>query len=219
MTTPSESFKINAWKRSVTESGCTIHSLDELHRIGKKNGDHLFSLVNASVNSPEGNPLPNIVFIRGNATVVVPQLINRATGENRFLMVRQRRIGNGKLTLEFPAGMLDHENDDPREVACRELFEETGLQIDPNALIPLHPTPLNSSAGASDEAIFYFGCRIEVTPEEFISYNNRYRENSGEHEFITVTTCTSRDAVPQITSLQALLGFYLFFDKFVPSKQ
>lgn len=209
------SFKISSWQRSVTAAGCTINSVEELRRIDKKNGTPLFSLLRASVVSPEGNPLPDIVFIRGNATVVVPLLINAATGEERFLMVRQRRIGNGMLTLEFPAGMLDHEADDPALVAQKELFEETGLQIDKNQLQLLFPQPLFSSAGASDEAIYYFGCRIELQNEEFCSFKNRYRENSGEQEFITVTLLTRTEAELQVNSLQAILGFHLFSYKYV----
>lgn len=205
------SFKVSVWRQTVEHAGCSIEAIKELHQITKKNGSPLFSLLDTKVTSPEGKPLPNIVFIRGNATVVVPLLTNMETGEKRFLMVRQFRIGSGALSLEFPAGMLDDENDTPATIASKELFEETGLDVEEQQLYPLWPSPLYSSAGASDEAIYYFGCRVQLTDKEFNSFRNRYRENSGEHEFITVSLLTREEAESQINSLQALLGFHLFF--------
>jgi 8-oxo-dGTP pyrophosphatase MutT (NUDIX family) len=212
-----DSFKIKAWRKSVEHAGCTISEVTTLQQLSKRDGSPLFSLLDVAVTSPEGRPLPNFVFIRGNATVVVPLLVNTSTGEERFLMVRQHRIGNGMLTLEFPAGMLDHENDDPASIARKELLEETGLSIPHSKLVPLWSSPLFSSAGASDEAIYYFGCRIELKNDRFVSFQNRVRENAGEREFITVTLLTYEEALPQINSIQALLGFSLFHNKFVTS--
>ncbi len=211
----SDSFKIEAWRKNVEQAGCTISEVNSLQQLTKRDGSPLFSLLDVTVASPDGRPLPNFVFIRGNATVVVPLLINTANGEERFLMVRQHRIGNGMLTLEFPAGMLDHEIDDPTSVARKELLEETGLSIPRDKLVPLWSAPLYSSAGASDEAIYYFGCRIEMKNDRFVSFQNRVRENAGEREFITVTLLTYEEALPQINSIQALLGFSLFHNKFV----
>lgn len=42
-----------------------------------------------------------------------------------FLMVRQYRHGSDSVTIEFPAGTVD-EQEDPHDAALRELKEETG---------------------------------------------------------------------------------------------
>ncbi len=42
-----------------------------------------------------------------------------------FLMVRQYRHGSDSVTIEFPAGTVDRD-EDPKEAALRELREETG---------------------------------------------------------------------------------------------
>ncbi len=55
---------------------------------------------------------------------VVPVLEGKPRAE-RLLMVRQFRQGIGKITLEFPAGLVEA-GEDPREAAVRELAEETG---------------------------------------------------------------------------------------------
>ena len=46
--------------------------------------------------------------------------------EDRFVMVRQWRHGEGRITVEFPGGVADR-NEDPSGTARRELLEETGF--------------------------------------------------------------------------------------------
>jgi 8-oxo-dGTP pyrophosphatase MutT (NUDIX family) len=205
-----DSFKIDQWRKNIVNNNCAIQSVRTLHTINKRDNSPLFSLLDASVVAPEGYRLPNVVFIRGNAVIVVPQVINQETGEERFLMVRQRRIGSGGLSLEFPAGMIDHEGDDPAEVGSRELFEETGVELLPRDLFVLSPAPLYSSSGASDEAIFYYGCRTTLPPARFDSLHNGRRGNADDDEHITVELHTRPSAEHQVSSLQARLGFFLF---------
>jgi ADP-sugar diphosphatase len=207
-------FKIRLWHEHVTRTGCRINTITSLADVNKSNGDHLFSLMETDVISPEGTRLPHIVFIRGNATVIVPLLINADTGDERFLMVLQRRIGNGELNLEFPAGMLDHEDDDPAEIAVKELYEETGFQIEKNILQPLSPKPLYSSSGGSDEAIFYFGCTATVSNDEFETFKNRICGNTDENEHIAVSLIEKDIILNETISLQAQLGYFLFKEQF-----
>jgi 8-oxo-dGTP pyrophosphatase MutT (NUDIX family) len=202
--------KVRAWKDSVIKAGCTIHSLSPLNLSYKKNNELLFALLKTDVSDPKENKLPEILFVRGNACIVVPQLINKNTGEKAFLMIRQRRIGNGALNLEFPAGMLDRNINSPSEVALRELSEETGLSIASTELYPLCAGPLYSSPGASDEGIYYFGCSIELTEKEFAALEGRMISGLTEDEHIAVTLRSRKQAEQETTSLQARLGLYLF---------
>lgn len=55
---------------------------------------------------------------------VIPWFRNEA-GLACFLMVRQYRHGSDSVTIEFPAGTVDRD-EDPKEAALRELREETG---------------------------------------------------------------------------------------------
>ncbi|MBN1577914.1 MAG: NUDIX hydrolase [Chitinispirillaceae bacterium] len=203
-------FKVDQWRRNVSRAGCMINTVSFLKEIFRKNGDHLFSLLDVDVEAPEGYRLPHIVFIRGHAVVVVPLLVNRDNGEERFLMVRQRRIGNGRSCLEFPAGMIDRPDDDPADVAVRELFEETGLGSIREELVRLAAQPLYSSAGASDEAVFFFGCVKQLPGDEFTAFHHRAGGNDAENEHIAVDLLTREEAEPQLTSIQARLGLYLF---------
>jgi 8-oxo-dGTP pyrophosphatase MutT (NUDIX family) len=202
--------KVRVWKDSVVKAGCTIRSLKPLSLSYNKNNELLFALVKADVSDPMGRKLPDILFVRGHACIVVPQVINKNTGKKAFLMIRQRRIGNGSLNLEFPAGMLDRNIDIPSEVARKELFEETGLSIASADLFPLGNGPLYSSPGASDEGIYYFGCSVELAGMDFGAFEGRTISGVSEDERIVVTLRSRKQAEKETTSLQARLGFYLF---------
>jgi 8-oxo-dGTP pyrophosphatase MutT (NUDIX family) len=202
--------KVHAWIRLVNDAGCAIAKIDPLAVLHKKNGELLFALLDADVRSPEGHGLPNFVFIRGDACLIVTLIKNRDTGEERFLMVRQRRIGNGSLSLEFPAGMLDADINDPAGVAARELAEETGIHVAAADLFPLCGQKLFSSAGASDEGIYYFGCIKEIDTAAWRSLDGRAGGNPAEGERISAALVSRKEAEAEATSLQARLGFFLF---------
>jgi 8-oxo-dGTP pyrophosphatase MutT (NUDIX family) len=203
--------KIRAWKKLVTDAGCAINTIEPISILYKKNGELLFALLDTDIRSPEGHGLPNIVFIRGDACLIVPLVRNRDTGEERFLMVRQRRVGNGSYSLEFPAGMLDNDVDDPVGVAARELAEETGVHIAANDLFPLCGRKLYSSVGACDEGIYYFGCVKELDDASWRSLaEGRKGGNRAEDEHLSVALVSRKEAEKEATSLQVRLGFYLF---------
>jgi 8-oxo-dGTP pyrophosphatase MutT (NUDIX family) len=203
--------KIRAWMHLVRKARCTIRAIKPLSLMRKKNGELLFALLDADIRSPEGHKLPNIVFVRGDACLIVTLVRNRETGEERFLMVRQRRIGSGSDDLEFPAGMLDNEVDNPLGVAARELAEETGLKVSAGDLFMICDKKLFSSVGASDEGIYYFGCIKELDNSAWLSFaGSPLAGNPAENERISVALLSRQEAEKEATSLQVRLGFYLF---------
>ncbi len=209
MDTIEQEIKFKIWKKRVESNDCTIHSAEPINEIRKKDGSLLFALLKTEVISPENKKLPHILFLRGDACVIVILLRNKSTGEEKFLMVRQRRIGNGQMCLEFPAGMLDESSNAP-EVAVREIFEETGLPLKEDELFALTDTVLYSSAGASDEGIHYFGALKEVDDQTFNSFFDKEGGCCDENEHISTTLMSRTDAEQETTSLQARLGFFLF---------
>ena len=203
--------KIRAWMECIRDAGCAIQKIEPLNLLRKKNGELLFALLDADIHSPEGHALPRFVFIRGDACLIVTLVRNRDTGEERFLMVRQRRVGNGSNSLEFPAGMLDTDVDDPVGVAARELTEETGIKVTTEDIFPLCNKKFFSSVGACDEGIYYYGCIRNLDDAAWHSLaEGRSGGNPADEEHISVVLMTREDASKEATSLQVNLGFYLF---------
>jgi ADP-sugar diphosphatase len=208
-----EAPKYRAWKRAVEANGCVIRQVELLAGLPKKDGSLLFALIKARVEDPAGRPLPAYALLRGHAVVVVTEVANLETGERKFLMLRQRRIGNGAETLEFPAGMVDENVDDPAAVALKELREETGLEIRRDQLIRLCQRPLYTSSGLDDEAIHYFGCSLELPAEEYRALDGGQRGQAEEGEFIRLELWDHDQALPHVDSVQVRLGFSLWYGR------
>jgi ADP-sugar diphosphatase len=202
--------KVAVWEKTLRKEGCAIEAVKPLFLVYKKNNELLFALCEADATDPQGNRMPPYIFIRGHACIVVPLVRNSDTGEEFYCMIRQRRIGNGMATLEFPAGMLDRNVATVRDVAVRELFEETGLAISPDQLHELHNGPLYSSPGASDEGIYYFGCTLSLPDNQFNALNGRNTGCAEDGEIIRVVLCSGETIEAETTSLQVRLGLFLF---------
>ena len=202
--------KITAWIDTLKAAGCIVRDIAVLSELRRTNGELLFALLDVDASEPDGTKLMPYIFIRGHACIIVPLLKNRDTRDERFLMVLQRRIAHGHQCLEFPAGMLDSNIDNPLGVALRELHEETGLRISENELHRLCEKPLHSSPGACDEAVYYYGCIIELPDSVYRSFEGRLAGSKAENEHIQVTLKTRDEAEKKLMSLQAQLGFFLF---------
>ena len=93
-----------------------------------------------TVTLPDGKSAVREVIRHVGAVCVVP-----LTEAGEVICVRQYRYPAAQVTLEIPAGKLDHKQEDRREAALRELREETGVRCE--TLTPLgafYPAPAYS---------------------------------------------------------------------------
>ncbi len=92
---------------------------------------------------------PGVRFSRDYVAHTGAVAIFAFTTEGEVIVIRQYRHPAGAHMWELPAGLLDHDGEDPAEAAVRELEEETGYTAGSvQHLLDYYP-----SAGGSNEKI------------------------------------------------------------------
>ncbi|MGE0226922.1 MAG: NUDIX hydrolase [Dehalococcoidia bacterium] len=107
---------------------------------------HVFEVERASIRLPDGAVVERSLIKHPGAVALVA-----VDHEERWLLVRQYRIGVGDTLLEIPAGTRDP-GEPPEVTAQRELREETGYAAD--SIVRLGGTWM--VPGYCDEYIDYF---------------------------------------------------------------
>jgi ADP-ribose pyrophosphatase len=105
---------------------------------------------------PQSAPYIRECALMPRAVAIIP-----IDPKGHIILVEQWRRAVGKITLEIPAGMMDHEGEEPLHCAQRELQEETGFFA--RTLKPFggcYPSP-----GVTTEYIHLFlGTSLEPRP-------------------------------------------------------
>jgi ADP-sugar diphosphatase len=204
-----DSHKYNLWKSRLEKSGLEIHQIDELYSRYNGHGDILFSLLLTDATTPEGHKIPPICFLKGEVVCVLICFIDSVTKEKFLLLVQQRRICDGSLTFEHPAGMLDNESD-AAAVAVKEVYEETGIQLEREQMVQLNKEPFFPSTGTSDEAMYLFYCELELTTAQINSYHNNSTGLLSDHEFINTCVVPFEEGHKLITNTNGVLLDFMY---------
>jgi len=117
--------------------------------------DHL-SVVTERVRTPHRTDARAWTIVRRKSAVVVAAM----TAEGNFVLIQQERIPIRKAIWEMPAGQVDQLCDfgSFRDVALRELREETGYELAPDGET-IFLGDFFSSPGFTDEREFLFLAR------------------------------------------------------------
>jgi len=202
--------KFKLWKANLQTNGLKINNIEEIHTRHRYNGEALFSLVMLDADTPEGDKIPPICFIKGEVVCVCIVLIDKKTKEKYLLLVKQRRIAEGGFTYEHPAGMVDGAKT-PLEIAVMEVKEETGIIVTENDLINLSPNKrLFPSTGTSDEAMYFYFCEIELDKKEIEAFENKEMGTEYEFERITTHIYPFEEGHKKINNSNGLLLNYLY---------
>lgn len=141
------------------------------------------------------------------AEYLMPQVIVLPVVEHEaFVMVRVKRPVLDDITLELPAGGLEH-GEPPETGAARELAEEAGIDIgNPARLVPM--SPLAMSPNRMPKLVYVF--RIDLTRHEF------EQRQAHDEEIDSVELVPIPEAVRLMTTggiyvagIIAIIGMYL----------
>ncbi|NBA85673.1 NUDIX domain-containing protein [Emticicia sp. CRIBPO] len=205
-----DAHKFKLWKKNILGNGLKINNIEEVYSRKRYNGEVLFSLLMLDAETPEGDKIPPICFLKGEVVCVLVVLIDRATAQKYLLLVKQRRIAEGGYTYEHPAGMVDG-TQTPLEIAVQEVREETGIHITESQLINLSPDKrLFPSTGTSDEAMYLYFCEIELPSEEIQAFEDKNMGTDYEFERITTHVFPFEEGHRLINNTNGLLLDYLY---------
>jgi len=204
-----DSHKFNLWKRRLLGNGLKINNIEHIYTRHNHKGEALFSLLMLDATTPEGYKIPPICFLKGEVLCVLICLIDEVTHEKYLLLVKQRRICDGSMTYEHPAGMLDSESD-AYKVAAKEVEEETGIKVQREDLVQLLDFPAFPSSGTSDEAMYYFYCEIVLPKDKIMGFNDRFMGEASEHERIITEVLPFEEGHRKITNVNGMLLDFLY---------
>ena len=138
-------------------------------------GGKLLEVYRDAVRLPNGKESAREWIDHPGAAAVVPLFEDGTT-----LLVRQHRYAAGRTFLEVPAGKIDHEGEEPAEVARRELEEETGCAAERIERVgTAYPC-----IGYSNETIHFFVARGLTRGEQDL----------GDTEFIEIVPISFEEA-------------------------
>ena len=139
---------------------------------------HLLSAYRDEVRLPDGDTSVREWIDHPGASAVVPLF-----EDGRTVLVRQFRFPPRRTFLEVPAGKIDHPDEDPADVAMRELEEETGWRAERME----HVSSMYPCIGYSNEVIHVYA-----------AYGlSRGQQDLADGEFVEVVDMPFEDAVAQ----------------------
>jgi 8-oxo-dGTP pyrophosphatase MutT (NUDIX family) len=202
-----DALKYKTWLNHLTHNQIKVKDAQELHvQRADKDGSVLYALLNVDADTPEGNKLPPICFLKGDAVSMLVVLIDEQTDDKYILLVKQRRISDGSELYEHPAGMIDEDDESPVDVAARELEEEAQLTVSPDELKPLFDKSLFSSTSTSDEALHFFYLERRLPLAEIQAMHGRQTGEEVENEHTQLHIATLSDAHRLIRNIHGVMS-------------
>lgn len=207
-----DAAKFKFWRGQLEKNGLTINKIDDHFIRRRNNGEVLFAMLTVDADTPEGDKIPPVCFLKGHAASVLVCLIDDQNGDKFVVLVRQRRIADGSHTYEHPAGMVDTD-DDPTDTAAREVGEEIGLDIRPDELTKLNPQLWFPSTGTSDEGMHFYFVEKTMPRDKIMAFHLKKIDSDSDYERITSVVVTMAEAHKLVTNVNGLLIQFLYLHK------
>lgn len=199
-----QSNKFKKWIDNLNNNFIVDHiEIIKVHMFGNKVG---FIHLEVFATDKSGNPVPGIVFIRGDSVSILTVLVCEATKEKFVVFTNQARIPVGLNVLESPAGMIDE--DQPLVKAIEELKGKVGTDIDFSISKLFKLTSGFTSPGSIDERIDIYAYEIMLSSVEIKDLQSLVAGSNSENEFIKLKIVPLKEAMKKTESIVTKLAIY-----------
>lgn len=144
-----------------------------------------------------------------DAVAIVPLLRKAGSDKVETLLVEQYRPPVNRVTVEFPAGLID-EGESPEDAALRELREETGFVGEKCQVVPQVSPIVCMSPGLTDESIHCV--LVEVDLDNPYNHGTPKPDlDDGEH--VKIRRVDLREGLKRVLDegeAMPIMGLYLF---------
>ena len=136
--------KINKVSKQTTNPYLNLYDLDVVNKVGRE--DHYYVASRAKTEDDL-----KLSHIENNDPDGVAIYSLYGEKKDKVVLVRQYRYTLGDYIYEFPAGLVEP-GEDFHEGAVREMYEETGLKLEPLKVDPAFEKPYFTTVGMTDES-------------------------------------------------------------------
>ena len=159
--------------------------------------------------------MPRCVVLRGDGAIAIP-VLNCVEGQTVYtLMVEQRRVVDGGISTEFPAGTVEPSIEDSIIVAVQELEEELGMQVSKEELQLLYQYPLKADPSILSATFHYFYFERDVTQVFLKKIDGRETGCHEDHEYMRVKVQKLSEVSQDNVTVFSLAGLQLLENKLV----
>lgn len=162
----------------------------------------------------DGHLSSRAYFLRGDSVAIF--MVLNCDGQDYLVLTKQARPAVGSIILEIPAGTCEG-SDRYRDIAAREIYEETGYHVLSTDLIDLNEVnglPGNGnvyhSPGACDESVRYFLLEADSSLQHLEELRNWHGGLAEEGEFITLEIIPLVEALQATQDAKAHIGLLLY---------
>ena len=194
----------NVWKKNFKSSGSKIKKINFIKYIQRNNKKIILAFADSTIITKNKKKINRAVQIEWPSVIIVPVLLCGNT--IKTLLIEQFRIGSGRYTLDFPAGIIEESN--IADSAIREIKEELNISLIKKKLKPLNKKPIYMLPASNSQLAYFFYFKIRVTKRFLNLINNSESGCSNDGEYLKIKVMSFKE-IEKINTSSVIIGLSL----------
>lgn len=207
---------IKFWLKRINKKKIDIKKIEIINEIYRKNKDFSICSVDCVIKINNDKEIKRVIQIEGKSIVIIPIIKVANEKDLRTILIKQIRYPVGDETLEFPSG--NQKNNDPKNDAIKEIYEELGLKIKKNELKILNKKRIFMIPSNTFGPVQFFYFKIYLKKNEIQNLNNKKTGITKHGEYTKTKVLKFKDILDSNNST-VLVGLFLLKKIFILKKK